>query len=390
MGKWWCVTVFSHEYRILTYSQLTYASPDALYSALHAQFKSNNVSFKGTYLIQSDALVSHRARVEMVNRDIKQQAYMLCHDNDLPNLWAYLWENWYRPSRWQLWARSTCSSIPVLKTTMIMESHWRRIKHDFLHHFRLPRCDLLVWILVTKLTPFYYRMLDYRINDIGRYREQAPWRAAFKSCWRRLEKAEVIEENEDRLVSDAYRPDPVKWICGCRAFVRSRFLVCKHLVHRVRPVSAIFFREVRRSRTTPFWSHPELQPLDVGGDGDIREGGDEVESDGESEDDGDEGHEPDNTLDIGGLRTYDEECDDIVRTLLNFADGIKYNTQFRDRRFLETVERKGAVFLRFARDCLEKERRMQSGRGKERPSTWQEASSTMFFRPRPRACDRDT
>ncbi|TRM60898.1 hypothetical protein BD626DRAFT_353191, partial [Schizophyllum amplum] len=87
------------------------------------------------------------------------QAYTFCRENDLPNLWAYLWENWYRPARWMLWARSACPSIPVLKTTMIMESHWRRIKHDFLHHFRLPRCDLLVWILTTKLAPCYRRML---------------------------------------------------------------------------------------------------------------------------------------------------------------------------------------------------------------------------------------
>ncbi|KAJ3779750.1 hypothetical protein GGU10DRAFT_280331, partial [Lentinula aff. detonsa] len=34
---------------------------------------------------------------------------------------------------------------------------WRRIKHDFLHHFHKPRLDLLVWILVMKLAPAYYR-----------------------------------------------------------------------------------------------------------------------------------------------------------------------------------------------------------------------------------------
>ncbi|KAJ6542145.1 hypothetical protein DFH09DRAFT_848348, partial [Mycena vulgaris] len=71
--------------------------------------------------------------------------------------WTYLWENWYRPGRWELWARSQHPEIPRLKPTMMVESHWRCIKHDFLHHFHKPRVDLLVWILVVKLAPRYYR-----------------------------------------------------------------------------------------------------------------------------------------------------------------------------------------------------------------------------------------
>nr|GAT53543.1 predicted protein [Mycena chlorophos] len=53
-----------------------------------------------------------------------KQAYALCHKNDSPELWAYLWENWYRTKRWELWTRSSHSSIPRLRTTMISESHW--------------------------------------------------------------------------------------------------------------------------------------------------------------------------------------------------------------------------------------------------------------------------
>ncbi|KAJ7220474.1 hypothetical protein GGX14DRAFT_674827 [Mycena pura] len=88
------------------------------------------------------------------------QMYKFCVDHGLREVWAYLWENWYRRSRWELWARSVNPEIPVLKTTMILESHWRCIKHDFLHHFHMPRCDLLAWILIVKLAPSYYRKLD--------------------------------------------------------------------------------------------------------------------------------------------------------------------------------------------------------------------------------------
>lgn len=51
-----------------------------------------------------------------------------------------------------------------------------------------------------------------------------------------------------------------RWVCTCPYFVTSRFLVCKHLVQSVGPVPAIFYLQVKRNRTTPFWLHPILQP----------------------------------------------------------------------------------------------------------------------------------
>jgi hypothetical protein len=51
-----------------------------------------------------------------------KEIYTFCVKYDLRECWAYLWENWYCPARWRLWARSDCPEIPVLKTTMICES----------------------------------------------------------------------------------------------------------------------------------------------------------------------------------------------------------------------------------------------------------------------------
>jgi hypothetical protein len=51
-----------------------------------------------------------------------RQIYQFCVQNDLREVWAYLWENWYRAGRWELWARAPHPEIPVLKTTMILES----------------------------------------------------------------------------------------------------------------------------------------------------------------------------------------------------------------------------------------------------------------------------
>lgn len=51
-----------------------------------------------------------------------KQSYEFCVLHDLLDLWAYLWENWYRRGRWELWARSANpKEIPRLKTTMFVE-----------------------------------------------------------------------------------------------------------------------------------------------------------------------------------------------------------------------------------------------------------------------------
>ena len=51
-----------------------------------------------------------------------KQMYEFCVQHELPNLWAYLWENWYRHGRWELWAQSgEPREILCLKTTMFVE-----------------------------------------------------------------------------------------------------------------------------------------------------------------------------------------------------------------------------------------------------------------------------
>ena len=57
-----------------------------------------------------------------IKRWAVQQIYKFCQKHELPELWVYLWENWYRHGRWELWACSAHPLIPVLKTTMILES----------------------------------------------------------------------------------------------------------------------------------------------------------------------------------------------------------------------------------------------------------------------------
>jgi hypothetical protein len=64
----------------------------------------------------------HHPSAEGVREWAVRKAYNFCHENDLPELWAYLWGNWYRWGRWQLWARAPNKEIPRLQRTMFVES----------------------------------------------------------------------------------------------------------------------------------------------------------------------------------------------------------------------------------------------------------------------------
>ncbi|KAJ7197581.1 hypothetical protein GGX14DRAFT_374847 [Mycena pura] len=318
-----------------------------------------------------------------------KQAYDYCVEHDLREVWAYLWRNWYRSGRWELWARSAHPTIPRLRTTMICESHWRRIKHDFLHHFHSPRVDLLVWILVTKLAPTYYRKLDNLLIDTGRYRELMFWRKTFKAEWRKAETRDVNEDREDHV----YRPDVELWVCACPAFLVSRFMICKHLVQMVHRVPARFFQQAERSRTTPFWKHPDLISLstDTTRTADTAEDPTNADMDASAaQHDGEAPDDEDDDLIIEAetdeawaarTATFDEELGDIIKTLKEFTLGLEHQMQFKERRMVDSIQRHGGGFLKLAQQCLEKERRANTNRGAA-PKTW-ENTSTMFYYPRP-------
>ncbi|KAJ7868375.1 hypothetical protein B0H14DRAFT_2346627 [Mycena olivaceomarginata] len=323
--------------------------------------------------------------------------YKFCIEHDLREVWAYVWESWYRKSHWELWARSAHPEIPALKTTMILESHWRRIKHNFLHHFHtcqhcfhMPHCDLLAWILITKLTPCYYQKLEQLLADTGRYREVSSWRRAFKATWKKLKRKPMTLP-----VNPAYKTDAKKNICTCPSLPVSRFLLCKHVVQGHKPVPSVFFLEVERQRTAPFWIHPSLWPVsdedsaqdrtseDVGGELRGGEAAGEPSTEWDDEDDEDL---VDTWLHDDSW-TFEETMDDNTDLILEFAKGLKYQCQFCDQRMLQVLEREGASFLRLAWAWVGKEKRLQSTHGTT-PSAWDRSgASAMFYHAQPPASE---
>ncbi|KAI5452823.1 hypothetical protein NCC49_006363 [Naganishia albida] len=173
--------------------------------------------------------------------------YKFCFNHDLPELWAYLYMAWYRPEVWVLWARSASPEIPVLRTTMIVESHWRLIKRDYLGNKR-PTLPSLVYTLCHTILP---RSVGY----IGVFGTGADGK--HKSSWRKTFKAEygIAEKAKLTTPSQQYFTDQELGVCGCPSFLLSRFLLCKHL-YRGRRRTPHWYHTVRRFRQAPFWREP--------------------------------------------------------------------------------------------------------------------------------------
>lgn len=190
---------------------------------------------------------------DTIRRECVTELYTWCKARGYYRLWAYMFTNWYADDEWELWARSADpNEIPTVKTTMIVESHWRTLKHDYLHRFNRPRVDLVVWILTTRVIPDAVHRVSAIVKNNSRV-YKARWRAEFKKHWRTIAKKDVDPEKLER-----YHTNPVFWLCGCKAFLFDRFLICKHLVHCFETPSADFFDHVKRYTTPPFWRDERL------------------------------------------------------------------------------------------------------------------------------------
>ncbi|KAF8879756.1 hypothetical protein CPB84DRAFT_1640918, partial [Gymnopilus junonius] len=234
------------------------------------------------------------------------------------------------------------------------------------------------------------------LNDTGHFRELPKWRKEFKAEWKKAMKTPITMP-----LNEKYKPNVKKFVCTCPQFVISRFLICKHLVQQFHPVDPRFFLEVTRNRSTPFWSHRFLRPL-PGTEDDIEETAPALVNDSmgleddytrqntaETDFDDDVDLDDDELVDMLDNRLHDkrktckEEMKDIIKVLRDFVGGLEYQVQFEDLRFLRTLEKDGAGFLRLARNCLSRERRLNSSRASS-PTTWESSTTNaIFYRSRP-------
>ncbi|KAL0056633.1 hypothetical protein AAF712_016760, partial [Marasmius tenuissimus] len=229
-----------------------------------------------------------RRTAEQIYQGAVEEMYQFCFEHDLSQVWAYLWNRWYSPKQWVLWARSADEAIPRLKTTMIVESLWRVIKHDELGQFHRPRLDLVMHIIVHQVLPRVEHTLDVIFNRFrpGRPKPWPEWKKEAKAGWvsmsrtdehrlvetelrwrkapkntkGRTEHLEMVEAEKERP-RGCYETDVNTWTCSCSAYLISRFLMCKHLVRDVNKTldnlplrDTEFWDTLQRNWYPPFYS----------------------------------------------------------------------------------------------------------------------------------------
>ena len=180
--------------------------------------------------------------------DSVHEMYRHCRNNQLREVWAYLWTNWYSPDKWELWARSAYPhAIPRKRTTMVVEAMWRNFKRLVLHLYNRPRVDFAAYALVTQALPLYrYKVTRVFYNPReGRapalHGEQAP----IKKAW------EILRQKK---LNGSYDTDYFLWTCSCGTQKYHPYLLCKHLVQSVRCPDPAWWATVLRYPTRPFYN----------------------------------------------------------------------------------------------------------------------------------------
>ncbi|KAJ3965250.1 hypothetical protein EV361DRAFT_855650 [Lentinula raphanica] len=240
----------------------------------------------------NDTAGTHLAATD-IHKLATQEIYKYCERNDLAQVWAYLWNRWYTPKQWVLWARAACDSIPRTKTTMMVESTWKHIKRRDLHQFNRPRLDLLVHVVLTNLLPRVQQKIQYILGKrrAGRPHPLAKWQESIKRDWHNMSQPDeyrsmvkelaclkdrtLKEKAKAELLADieadrqrprgGYHTNVETMTCSCPSYLISRWLLCKHLVREVNaktsnlPLNNLsFFRDLRRNHTAPFYKIPGL------------------------------------------------------------------------------------------------------------------------------------
>ncbi|KAK9343550.1 hypothetical protein V1522DRAFT_230907 [Lipomyces starkeyi] len=157
-----------------------------------------------------------------------------CRSIGQPKIFRYFWINWYRPeyaqvgSRWEIASmcgrRGSNTIIPISRTTMRVESHWRILKKDYASRFVKPRLDVLCYILFTDLVPSRIHLR----SRVEAGREVPSAYKEFVQLWRRC--ANAINYATLLKRDEVYHADKEKWVCSCLSFIVNSRYICKHLV----------------------------------------------------------------------------------------------------------------------------------------------------------------
>jgi hypothetical protein len=163
----------------------------------------------------------------------------------LPDVWAFLYRNWYTINSYRRWARSAINNmIPMGKTTMLIEAHWKVLKRTHLYHYNRARLNLVTFVIIQH----YYKKLKIKYQSTVVYRQETSnFEKVFMETWNKRDASDA---------SNQYVTDVDSWVCGCKSFLHSPVFLCKHLVkeyQRNNTTRLVNRRQfIQRSHTPPF------------------------------------------------------------------------------------------------------------------------------------------
>ena len=191
---------------------------------------------------------------QQIHRDAVLETYYHCKANNLREVWAYLWMNWYAPGKWELWARSSYEhAIPRKRMTMVVEALWRNYKRMVLNHHNQPCIDLATYALVTQGIPPYWVRFNNIVNNPrdGRAKPLQGEQIPIKRAWLAL---------YNRPTKGSYDTDVKLWLCSCGAQKYHLYLLCKHLIQKLPLPNDEWWADVVRRHTAPFYNIIDLLP----------------------------------------------------------------------------------------------------------------------------------
>ncbi|KAI1008073.1 hypothetical protein K3495_g162 [Podosphaera aphanis] len=262
---------------------------------------------------------------EQIHFDCINELYAWCRARNYFRRWTYLFINWYAPDVWKLWARSANpDSMPVLKITMMIESHWRRIKHDYLHRFNSPRIDLVTWVLVSRVVPQALERMTAMLKKDHRI-ATAAWRKAFKRQWKHLQSHQVGHQD----------------------------LIEHHKDHQSGPV------HVDRQPVIRPQFKPRAKLLTSDTDADFSS-----DIDAESDSESDVESEILNESSDENRESPEDYADDVISTMRFLLETLEKQKEFGNTKFLEVFKANNTKNWEFAAEIKQRQRK------KTMPETW--------------------
>lgn len=98
--------------------------------------------------------------IDMANIEVRQiwkeqvvEMHNVCKTLGESWAWEYLWNHWYRPERYKIWARSVCAQVPIINSNAIVESLWSTLKRRYLRKHSRAKLEFLIDIIMNQYLP---------------------------------------------------------------------------------------------------------------------------------------------------------------------------------------------------------------------------------------------